>query len=409
MAGNLPRARNITLNAPVLFFAFALSVAVGIAFGLMPALRSSATDVHAALKAGSRGTTAGHHRTQSALVILQISLALILLTGGSLLLRTIRNLLVVNPGFDPRHVFTFQIGLSPSVATPARIKLAYQELAARLRRIPSVQAADITALLPMGQGSNQGPFWVGTRQPASMAEIPRAIYYPSGPDYLRAMRIPLLRGRFISGADTINSELVVVIDSLLARVYFPDRDAIDQILTIPHWGADSNVPFRIVGVVGHVKQYGLDDSLGEKPQIYYSFYQLPDDVVPIFRAEVTSVVRTATDNPALLPAIRAAVSEVGGDQPVYNIHSMRELVTGSMSRQRLTMLLLVAFAALALLLAFVGTYAVISYSTSRRAPRPDGCLPRRLEYALYSTTTLPVILACPIPQKWEQWNGKAPG
>jgi len=105
-------------------------------------------------------------------------------------------------------------------------------------------------------------------------------------------------------------------------------------------GADSNVPFRIVGVVDHVKQYRLDDSEGEKPQIYYSFYQLPDDVVPIFRAEVTSVVRTATDTPALLPAIRAAASEVGGDQPVYNIHSMRELVSGSMSRQRFTMLLL---------------------------------------------------------------------
>jgi predicted permease len=123
MAGNLPRARNITLNAPVLFFAFALSLAVGIGFGLIPALRSSATDVHATLKAGSRGTTAGQRRSQSALVILQISLALILLTGGSLLLRTIHNLLVVNPGFDPRRVVTFQIGLSPSVATPAQSSL----------------------------------------------------------------------------------------------------------------------------------------------------------------------------------------------------------------------------------------------------------------------------------------------
>ena len=123
---------------------------------------------------------------------------------------------------------------------------------------------------------------------------------------------------------------------------------------------------------------------------------------------MTSVVRTATDNPALLPGIRAAVSEAR-DQPVYNIDSVQELVSGSISRQRFTMLFLMAFAALALLLAFVGTYAVIAYSTSRRTPRPDGCLPRRLEYALYSTTTLPVILACPIPQKWEQWNGKVPG
>ncbi len=367
LPGGLPRTENITLNVPVLLFALAASTAVGIVFGVFPALKSSRTDVQAGLKAGGRGSTGGHQRTQSVLVIVQVALALVLLTGGSLLFRTIRNLWAVNPGFDPAHAVTFQVGLSPSVTnTPSKTRIAYQELVERIRRIPGVEAADITALVPLGKGSNEGPFWVGSRQPGSMAEIPRAIYYPSGPDYLRTMKIPLLEGRFFSRGDVTDSQLVVVIDSLLARTSFPARDAVGQSITIPHWGAARNVSARIVGVVGHVEHYGLDGSTGEKPQIYYSFYQLPDDAVPMFREEVSLAVRTPLDTATVMPAIRKAVYDAGGDQPVYNVRTMQELVSGSMSRQRLPMILLVAFAILALLLAFVGTYGVISCSTARR-------------------------------------------
>ncbi|HLK64434.1 MAG TPA: ABC transporter permease [Bryobacteraceae bacterium] len=363
----LPRTGNIALDVPVLVFAFLLSAIAGIVFGVLPALKSSKTDVQAGLREGGRGSIGGHQRTQRGLAIVQVALALVLLAGGSLLFRTMRNLWTVNPGFDARHVVTFQIGLSPSaVRTPARVRMAYQELTERLRQIPGVDAADITALVPLGKGANEGPFWVGARQPASMAEIPRAIYYPSGPDYLRTMKIPLLEGRFLSPRDDIQSPLVVVIDSLLARTYFPNRDAVGQSITIPHWGAAHNVSARIAGVVGHVEHYGLDGSMGEKPQIYYSFYQLPDDAVPVFREEVAMAVRTSLDTAAMLPAIRTSVSAAGSDQPVYNIRTMQELVSGSMARQRLPMTLLAAFAALALLLACIGTYGVISYSFARR-------------------------------------------
>jgi predicted permease len=365
--GGLPRTENIALNVPVLLFAFGISMTVGILFGVLPALRSSKTDVQAGLKEGSRGSAGGHQRTQRVLVIVQIALALVLLTGGSLLFRTIRNLSSVNPGFDAQHVITFQVGLSASVAnTPSKVRIAYRQLIERIRHIPGVEMADITALVPLGKEYNEGPFWVGSRQPASMAEIPRAIYYPSGPDYLRTMKIPLLNGRLLTRADNTNSQLVVAIDSLLARTYFPDRDAVGRAITIPHWGVARNVAARIVGVVGHVEHYGLDGSMGEKPQIYYSFYQLPDDAVPVFRGEVTLAVRTRLDAAAVIPAIGKAVYEAGSDQPVYNIRTMQELVSGSMGRQRLPMILLVAFAVLALLLAFVGTYGVISYSTARR-------------------------------------------
>ena len=281
--GSIPRIENIGVNAPVLFFALGISMTVGIVFGLLPALKSSKTDLQAGLKEGGWGSAGGHQRTQRVLIVVQTALALILLTGGSLLFRTIHNLVAVNPGFQTQHVVTFQVGLSPSVTTPSRVRIAYQQLVDRIRQIPGVEAADITALVPLSQQDNSGPFWVGSHQPASMAQIPRAIYYPIGPDYLRTMEIPLLRGRFLTRADNVNSERVVVIDSLLARSYFPDREAVGQSLTIPHWGAARNVEARVVGVVGHVEHYGLDGSLGEKPQIYYAFYQLPDEAVPVFR------------------------------------------------------------------------------------------------------------------------------
>lgn len=365
--GSVPRIEDIGVNAPVLLFAFGVSMTVGIVFGLLPALKSSKTDVQAGLKEGGRGSTGAHHRTQRVLVVVQIAMALVLLTAGGLLFRTIHNLLAVNPGFDTQHVITFQIGLSASVSnTPSKVRTAYQQLVERIQQIPGVQAADITALVPLGQNFNEGPFWVGPHQPASLAEIPRAIYYPTGPDYASTMKIPLLRGRFLTRADSLNSEPVVLIDSLLAQTYFRDQDALGRTITVPHWGAARNLAVRVVGVVGHVQHYGLDGSVGEKPQIYYSFYQLPDELVPAFRSEVALAVRTPLDTATVMPAIRTAVYEAGSDQPIYNIRTMQDLVSGSIGRQRFPMLLLVAFAVLALVLASIGTYGVICYSTTRR-------------------------------------------
>ena len=161
---------------------------------------------------------------------------------------------------------------------------------------------------------------------------------------------------------------MALVDNLLARTYFPNGDALGKSLTIPHWGKAGAVAARIVGVVGHVEQYGIDGSRGEKPQIYYSFYQLPDEGLPIFRNPVTFAARTPLHPAAVMSAIKNAVYGASGDQPVYDVQTMRELVSGSMARQRFPATLLVAFAVIALLLAAVGIYGVISYSTARRVP-----------------------------------------
>jgi len=362
----LPRAEQVGLDPHVLWFTLGISLLSGILFGLTPALRTSHPDLHETLKQGGRGASGARHRTQDVFVVVEMALALVLLIGAGLTIRSLTKLWSVDPGFRPGHVLTFGLSLPPSMmgANPDAIRGAFREFDEKLAAVPGVQAVSQTwGAIPLS-GDDEQLFWLeGQPKPANENDMNWAIDYIVEPDYLKAMGIPLLEGRFFTSGDNQHSPLVVAVDEVFAQKYFPHQNAIGKRIHVNRFSQLA----EIVGVVGHVKQWGLatDDQQSLRSDLYLPCLQMPNDFIAM-AASGSAVVVRATNTSGILDSVRHVSAQMSSQQVVFGAQTMDSLIADSVASQRFSMILLVVFAVLALLLAGVGIYGVISYVVGQR-------------------------------------------
>ncbi len=376
--GLIPRASEIKIDGGVLTFMALVSIITGIAFGLVPALQASKARLHIALKESGRSLAAGRHWARSALVVLQTALTLVLLVGAGLLIRSFHQLQQVNTGFAYDRLLSFSVSLPDSKYPAHEQKINfYKQLTDNLQSLPGVESVGLTSGLPLGYNGWQTKLVIEGRPLPPLSERPAVDTTLASPEYFRAMGIPLLEGRWFNEQDNRNhlngkdmggytegekfaaGVNAVIIDEEFARRYWTKETAVGQHIRLFGDLTDPKTPVAtVVGVVGRVKMDGLSAE-SNRIQAYVPFYQFPF-------AGMTVVVKSAMEPNQLITDARRQVQRLDANQPIYNVETLENIRSHSVAPERLNLTLLGLLAALALILALVGTYSVMTYTVTQR-------------------------------------------